>query len=400
MSSFVIARRFWDGNSPFVTKLKKALHRQEQQIREVWVRIDTDGGETLDQAELNEMSSILGIKLHELEVEFAVEEMGGYDHGGNDVEIPYDNFVAWWLSDSKIAAKVRAAKKSDDGIAHHMFTVLLDKGQLAVTAQNLMQKSKQVFGEVLSHGASIDLLREINEDSDKGDRHDIDSKELEEWWRSAKPLAIKFRELRQVDVATIKGILAEFDEDKGSGKSDNRLDEFELAKMIKKMKFKITKESSKVVTDIVAEVKVLAKELFSLRIEQAWELNSKQAELQAVMDGTNADGIGTSDTDNAAGAVHSEKFDHVRLALVIESLGYKPRVEGVADIMQCQDITVRVEERPERITFSQLKTFLETPRTLDYTRKKILRAMTANVHLHPNFMEFEVWLAHLQVDDS
>ena len=66
--------------------------------------MDTDSSEVLDQEQLVQFGEHLGIALTATEVALMREEMGGTD------EVPYDSFVAWWLSGSKIAAKVKAAK--------------------------------------------------------------------------------------------------------------------------------------------------------------------------------------------------------------------------------------------------------------------------------------------------
>eukprot|EP01051_Picozoa_sp_SAG22_P040085 SAG22_NODE_21450_length_257_cov_0.639241_1_plen_80_part_00 len=56
MLECALPSREWLTNDHFVqTKLKKGLHRQEQEIRDVWVRIDTDASETLDSEEFGQM---------------------------------------------------------------------------------------------------------------------------------------------------------------------------------------------------------------------------------------------------------------------------------------------------------------------------------------------------------
>jgi Ca2+-binding EF-hand superfamily protein len=103
-------KSYWDSNSSFVIKLKKGLKLQEDDIREVWVRIDQDASESLNKDELKAMGSVLGIDLTDMDMKTMLEEMGAREN-----EIPYNSFVAWWLSDSKVSDKVREAKKQDQG---------------------------------------------------------------------------------------------------------------------------------------------------------------------------------------------------------------------------------------------------------------------------------------------
>ena len=56
-------------------KLKKGLKLQEDAIREIWVRVDTDASEVLDQDELAELGKALGIDLSAQEIEVMLEEM-------------------------------------------------------------------------------------------------------------------------------------------------------------------------------------------------------------------------------------------------------------------------------------------------------------------------------------
>eukprot|EP01052_Picozoa_sp_SAG31_P034880 SAG31_NODE_4134_length_3550_cov_8.625036_1_plen_898_part_10 len=264
-------KHYWDGNTNFVIKLKKALQRQEQDIRNVWVRIDQDGSESIDREEMDEMAGILGIKLTEDEILTAMDEMGGTE------EIGFDTFVAWWLSDSRVSAKVRQAQKEDDGVAASLFACLLRSDAVyTIDSDDIRDRGKSAFGEVISFNEAGEIFAECLEQrqSLRGNRDEsqaVTVQEFDAWWRSTAELAVRFRKTRQVDVARTQNILSDFDVVRGSeAKSDNRLDEQELHKMVGTLKIRVAEPSTSVVKEILAEVDELSTKLLRLNVKQKW----------------------------------------------------------------------------------------------------------------------------------
>eukprot|EP01043_Picozoa_sp_COSAG02_P095058 COSAG02_NODE_31453_length_533_cov_0.940092_1_plen_123_part_10 len=100
---------WWGQNSTFVIKLKKAIHRQDDAIRSVWVTIDTDHDNNLEADEIENMADQLGIQLSEQEIQTAMWEMDAKSGG-----VSFEVFTNWWLSSSKIAAKVKSAASAKD----------------------------------------------------------------------------------------------------------------------------------------------------------------------------------------------------------------------------------------------------------------------------------------------
>ena len=135
-----------------------------------------------------------------------LEEMGARDQKTDNVEVHYENFVAWWLSDSKVAAKVRAAKKQDEGVAHQLFMRLVSKDSASgIRIQDVMDKWKMVFGVVLSKLDAHDVMKECN-DGDVEESHVISEEELDTWWRSSLPLAQVYRGKRLEDMKVVRAI--------------------------------------------------------------------------------------------------------------------------------------------------------------------------------------------------
>lgn len=84
--------------------------RQDDAIREVWNKIDVDHDNNLDRSEVQNMAALLEIKLTDAEVIIAMDEMGATETIG----VSFEKFTNWWLSASKIAAKVKAAARAKD----------------------------------------------------------------------------------------------------------------------------------------------------------------------------------------------------------------------------------------------------------------------------------------------
>ena len=77
---------WWQTTHPTVLKLKSALVVEEAVIRAVFAKVDSDNSGELDQFEVREMSSIVGIQLSDHELDVAMDEMDADASGYIDEE--------------------------------------------------------------------------------------------------------------------------------------------------------------------------------------------------------------------------------------------------------------------------------------------------------------------------
>jgi Ca2+-binding EF-hand superfamily protein len=200
---------WWDHNSPFVVKLKKALKKQEESVRNAWATMDNDGDGLLHRDELSKMSLVLGISLQASEISAAAAEMGMGEEGCS-----YSVFMAWWLSPSKVAAKVRRSTQTlaNNGVAKHLFELIDVSENGRIDEGDLMDSSKSAFGMSISR-ADVSVI--MHECAPEGSPH-ITFDVFIQWWSSDQEWATKLRLKRQKDIADIEGLFESFS-DKGSG---------------------------------------------------------------------------------------------------------------------------------------------------------------------------------------
>ena len=206
---------WWLQNSPFVVKIKKALRKQERSIREVWSRIDIDGDDSLSDTELESMAGSLGISLTPHEVAAAIEEMRVGEEG-----VSYTVFVAWWLSISKVAAKVRTATQNmaENVTATFLFETIDRSETGIINANDLIHQGQVAFGEKVNLDAAREILREIldadisaDDDGESGSTHEISLSPFLEWWSSDEPWATKIRRKSREDLADVHILFSQFD---------------------------------------------------------------------------------------------------------------------------------------------------------------------------------------------
>eukprot|EP01052_Picozoa_sp_SAG31_P010292 SAG31_NODE_560_length_14088_cov_10.467010_1_plen_2416_part_00 len=400
-------KAYWDGNSSFVIKLKKALARQEQMIRQVWTRVDQDGSECLDAHEVSQLASILGIHFDASMVKIAVSEMGG------DIPIPYENFVAWWLSDSALAEKVRAAKQSDDGVAHQMYTTLLGGNPSGVEIADLLSsRGKQVFGKVLSRGEAAEILNECTEDSPKDQQNLISLVELRAWWNSSKPVAQHYRQERQMQLKRVRDVLVDFDVRKGSDLStDERLDDEELRLLIKKLnigKSLATKAATvatgksqdgidpvdKRLESLKSQVIGVGRRLMCLKLTAAWNLVLQARDPTSPTFSSPGGPPSPSSLQSPRdGSMQQCSFE--QLVNIVDALGFHGTDEEIIAMMQAA--ANDEEADTEMLTFDQLQSFFLSP-TREPTKRRILEVMKANYRKHS--IEFDDFFNWLTMDTS
>lgn len=192
---------WWRENSTFVVKLKKALRRQEAKIREVWTKIDADGSEALSRDEIGDMAKQLGIVLSAAELKAAVEEMGA----DMTAEVSYSVFVAWWLSRSKIAGKVRRATQSikNNADGRYIFDMIDADNSGEVTVSNIVERAVAAFGRVVTRAEALTVLREGAPEGSASMTID----DFEHWWVSDRPYANELRRKRTQDINNIRELL-------------------------------------------------------------------------------------------------------------------------------------------------------------------------------------------------
>lgn len=194
---------FWEANSPFVVKLKKALKRQEDTIREAWDAIDEDESGLLDAGELLAMAQIMHIQLSDEEITVAMEEMDA-DEG----EVNFSSFSNWWLSGSKIAAKVKAASKAKThgNESSRMFTKMDKDAGGGLDVEEILSASRLAFSRVLTAEEAAQLFEEaLPVGASEGS--EIFIEDFETWWKSSKDLAVQLRAERSTDVIKVRGFV-------------------------------------------------------------------------------------------------------------------------------------------------------------------------------------------------
>lgn len=82
--------QWWNLNSAFVVKLKKAIHRQDDEMRSVWMKIDTDHDNSLEEDEIKNMAGLLDIQLSDKEIEVAMWEMSA-----ETGKVSFEVFTNW-----------------------------------------------------------------------------------------------------------------------------------------------------------------------------------------------------------------------------------------------------------------------------------------------------------------
>lgn len=194
---------YWEANSPFVVKLKKALRRQEQTIREVWGEIDANGNGTLDKDEFAAMAHTMNIELTDLELASAMDEMDA-----DDGEVSFSSFTNWWLSSSKIAAKVKAASlmQNNNKESTRMFLRISDKRSEGLDLDDISTRARMAFSRTLTEEECTQLF---NEALPRGatDGSGVFLEDFEAWWKSSTDLAQQLRMERREDSIKVRGFV-------------------------------------------------------------------------------------------------------------------------------------------------------------------------------------------------
>ena len=244
---------WWGQNSTFVIKLKKAIHRQDDEIRSVWLKIDTDQNGTLNAEEIENMAELLGIQLAEEEIRAAMEEMEATSEG-----VSFEKFTSWWLSRSKIAAKIRSSAAAKNTVARQMFQKILRDSKMdneTIQVEDLMTGGRNAFGEAVSAQEARAIIDECVDHAEKveGDSILVTEAVFESWWKSDSHHATRLREKRRSDMMMARTMIESFDTAKRKGDDykahkDAELDQSELEEMVRTLKLGVA------VTDILESI--------------------------------------------------------------------------------------------------------------------------------------------------
>eukprot|EP01052_Picozoa_sp_SAG31_P046419 SAG31_NODE_8872_length_1370_cov_1.055862_1_plen_370_part_10 len=296
-------------------------------------------------------------------------------------EIGFDSFVAWWLSDSKISAKIRHAKQQDDGVASVLFVCLLgdSEDKLTIDHDDLMSRGKTAFGTSISPKLAGEILRECQEiypkQGGRGSRDDfaITADTFDGWWRSTAELAQQLRQQRQVDIARTQKTLSDFDVARGpEAKKDNKLDEEELLAMVKKLHIHRTHPAHDVVRDIMLEVRKLCSRLLQIKIRQTI---------------VNVTAILRSNTDTL-GNIGSVELDRSNVREVLDALGVQTSEREVEYMMS-------VATNSSNISGDSLMSFILEPSEdkRDQPRHRIQKTFGVRMNArYLSFLDFFLWM--------
>lgn len=195
---------YWKSNSPFVIKLKKALLRQENEVREAWEKIDKDGSGVLDKDELMEMTHIMHIELSNQELTVAMDEMDADDDG-----VTFEAFSNWWLGPSKIAAKVKSASKTKENgeESTRMFLRIDADGSGGLDVAEVISGSRRAFARALTEEEGKELFDQaLPVGATEGS--EVFVEDFERWWKSSSSdLVQQLKTERRQDAIKIRGFV-------------------------------------------------------------------------------------------------------------------------------------------------------------------------------------------------
>lgn len=211
--------------------------------------IDVDQDNSLDADEIENMAAQLDIKLTKEEVQTAMWEMDAGKEGGVSFEV----FTNWWLSSSKVAAKVKAAASAKGNVAKKIFGKLRAD---TIQVEDLVQNGRNAFGEPVSQQQARAIIDECAEKAKDGDSTQITEAVFEHWWTSDLHHATRLRQQRRQDMMMVRRIVEAFDsakknEDDYKAHRHAEMDADEFEEMIRKLKLGTTVRN---IIDAIASV--------------------------------------------------------------------------------------------------------------------------------------------------
>ena len=195
---------WWNSDDDLAIRMKRALATEEHRLKLAFKQCDTDKGGSLDRAEVNAMSKVLGISLTEEENSQMFAELD--ENGDNDVD--FGEFTAWWFAGSPTACKVKAAFGGEDVKINRFYVQCVD----AKTGE-INFATMQNFGAKLNLTFTKPELAQAMEEMDDDQGGTVDEEEFSHWWKSGSKIAKRVRDKLQVEEASIRMLFGRLDDD-------------------------------------------------------------------------------------------------------------------------------------------------------------------------------------------
>ena len=201
---------WWKEDTPVGMQFRRAIGMEESLIRAVFDKVDADGSGELDPAEIIELSARLGITLSQYELDTALREM---DNDG-DTAVTFDEFLAWWLSDSAVANKMSVAAHGEKQKLQKRFDGIVADGSGKLTDEHCAAIGKS-FGAKISSAEAKEIFAELVEPGTT----EATFEQYAAWWKSDAKQATRLRDEQQDAEMRVRILFDRVDE-AGSGTID------------------------------------------------------------------------------------------------------------------------------------------------------------------------------------
>jgi Ca2+-binding EF-hand superfamily protein len=216
---------WWRSPNELAIRMKRSLAQEEHRLRHAFESVDIDGTGIIHKEEVEGMGMALGVSLT---TEEAASLMADMDKDASG-EISFDEFVAWWFADSKLAQKIKAFTSGETARIRAIYDQCRDVSMRKITFASL-----QVLGPNLQMQFTKQELQSAFTEMDdtKSGRVNVDS--FTHWFKSESPVAIKIRKQIAVQESEVRSLFSLIDNDgSGSITRDN------IAEVAAKINFKL-----------------------------------------------------------------------------------------------------------------------------------------------------------------
>ena len=192
-----------------------------RKVRALFDRFDTDGGGTIDAAEVENMGKLLGSELTAAELRRAVFEMD--EDGGGEVD--FEEFVHWWSSHSPIAVKLRRAVIAEEALISASFE-RIDTDKSGTLDTNEIGALADVMGLHLTEAEVAEAVAQL-----RVQQGEVSFDAFAEWWLAGSDLAKRLVLAAKGEDDKLRMLFNKIDADR-SGEIDESDFEQELSALV------------------------------------------------------------------------------------------------------------------------------------------------------------------------